>query len=108
MPIFNLGTIYFLAHNDYMDVRDYSFVVSWTYFISLICFNLLTRNKYVQKILFNLVSMITFSAAVSRDYETLNSHLLIGILPQVGLVTFVIVTISFSIHDFIDKVVFTA
>ena len=52
--------------------------------------------------------MITFSAAVSRDYETLNSHLLIGILPQVGLVTFVIVTISFSIHDFIDKVVFTA
>lgn len=72
MPIFNLGTIYFMAHTDYIEVRDYSFVVSWTYFVSLICFNLLTRNKQLQKIIFNFVSMVMFSVAVSRDYEVVN------------------------------------
>jgi len=38
----------------------------------------------------------------------LNLNLLMNILPQVGLVTIVIVIISFSIHEFIDKVVMTA
>jgi hypothetical protein len=91
-----------------MEIRDYSFVISWTYFISLICFNLLTRHRYLQKTIFSLVSMIMLSVAVSRDYEMLNLNLLMNILPQVGLVTIVIVIISFSIHEFIDKVVMTA
>lgn len=81
VPSYTLASCFFLSHNDYFDVRDYSFIVSWTYFLSLISFNLLSRQSLLWNSIFNIGSMVIFAASVIRDSEEYNLNLYVGILP---------------------------
>ena len=58
--------------------------------------------------IFNVVSMGIFAGSVIRDSEDYNLNLYAGILPQVAVISFVIVMISIAVHSSIDNLISTS
>lgn len=52
--------------------------------------------------------MIIFAGSVIRDSEDYNLNLYVGILPQVAVISFVIVMISIAVHSSIDNLISTS